>query len=81
MGTKRQSRAEGKDMKAFKIMGIVVVGLWMAWVSMEIIEIKSIALETCGIALVGGEDNQGGLRVPVECPHLYYNEITRGKSK
>lgn len=62
-------------MKAFKIAAIVVVGLWMAWVTMQLYYIRKIALEACGIAAAHGMDTNGGIHVPVVCPDLNIDEI------
>ena len=68
-------------MKALKTIGATVFVAWMAWVSLTLIQIKSIALETCAIAAVHGLDANGGLHIPAECPNLDYNEVKQGKSK
>jgi hypothetical protein len=47
----------------------------MAWASLELIQIKSIALEACGIATVHGEGADGGIHLPVVCPSIDYNEV------
>ncbi|MDR3525815.1 MAG: hypothetical protein P4L57_00945 [Rhizomicrobium sp.] len=62
-------------MKTLKTVGLVIVGIWMVWVSKEIIDIKTIAVETCGIAAAGGMDSHGGLHIPVVCPDLDRDEI------
>jgi len=51
----------------------------MAWVSLMLIQVKSIALEACGIAAVHGEDANGGIHLPVVCPNLDYNEVKRAE--
>lgn len=68
-------------MKAFKIICLFVLALWMAWVSLTLIQTKAIAIEACGLAATHGEDENGGIRLPVVCPDLYYNEVTPGKSR
>ncbi|MBS0274968.1 MAG: hypothetical protein JSR55_11340 [Proteobacteria bacterium] len=67
-------------MKALKIAGVVVLGLWMAWVTLQLHYIKSIALEACGIAAVGGVNSNGVLKIPVVCPDLANNEVKRESS-
>jgi hypothetical protein len=66
-------------MKSLKIIGVVILGLWMLWVSWQLAGIKEIALEACGIASVGGMDQNGGIKVPVVCPALNDNEIKQQK--
>jgi hypothetical protein len=63
--------------KALKIFGMVFLGLWMIWVSKELIDIKEIAIEACGIAAVHGTDNNGGIHLPVICPDLTSDEAKR----
>jgi len=65
----------GIDVKTLKAARLIIVGIWMVWVSKEIIDIKTIAVETCGIAAAGGTDSHGGLHIPVVCPALDRNEV------
>ena len=68
-------------MFAVKMAALAALIVWMAWVSLTLIQIKSIALEACGIATVHGEDANGGIHLPVVCPTLYYDEVLKGKPK
>ena len=67
-------------MKTLKVIGVAFLVVWMGWVSLTLIQIKAIALETCAIATVHGLDSNGGLHIPAVCPDLDYNEIKQGKS-
>jgi len=67
-------------MRLLKTAGIVALVLWMAWASFTLIQVKSIALEACGIAAVHGVDADGGIRIPVVCPDLAYSEVKQAKS-
>jgi hypothetical protein len=62
-------------MKYLKIAAAVVFGLWMVWVSLQLIQIRAVALEACGLAATGGENSQGAIRLPVVCPDLAVNEV------
>jgi hypothetical protein len=62
-------------MNGLKLIGIVALLLWMAWVSLQLVNIKQIALEACGIASIGGQDKNGGIKLPVTCPDLDRNEV------
>lgn len=68
-------------MRALKIVGLAALVVWMAWVSLTLIQVKSIALEACGLAAVHGVDANGGIQLPVTCPDLDYNEVTAGKPR
>jgi hypothetical protein len=67
--------------RALKVLGFIALIMWMAWVSLTLIQIRSIALEACGLAAVHGEDASGGISLPVECPALDYNEVKSGRPK
>ena len=68
-------------MRAWKIAGLAALIVWMAWVSLTLIEVKSIALEACGLAAVHGENANGGILLPVTCPDLDDNEVKAGKPR
>jgi hypothetical protein len=70
---------ESSPMKALKILSVAAFCLWIVWISIEVINIKAIALEACGIAAVGGIDSKGALHLPVTCPNLFYSEIKQEK--
>jgi hypothetical protein len=61
-------------MNAFQIVAVLVLIVWMAWVSLTLIQTKAIAIEACGLAASHGEDAHGGIRLPVICPNLDYGE-------
>ena len=61
-----------------KVVGIVMLILWIAWASWEILSVKEIALETCGL-VVTKMGTDGGFHVPVDCPALTHSEINQGK--
>jgi hypothetical protein len=62
-------------MKALKIAGLVLVAVWILWVSDELIRIRGIALEACALAASGPAGPDGGIHVPVTCPALNNNEV------
>jgi hypothetical protein len=62
-------------MNGLKLIAIIALLFWMAWVSLQLVNIKQIALETCGIVAVGGEGRNGGIKLPVICPDLDRNEV------
>jgi hypothetical protein len=64
----------GKAMQAVKIVGIVALIIWMAWISKELMDTKSIATEACGLA-VSKMGPDGGFHLPVVCPDLDRGEI------
>jgi hypothetical protein len=66
--------------RALKVVGLTVLIMWAAWASLTLIQIKSIALEACGLA-VHGEDANGGISLPVECPALDYKEVRQARPK
>jgi hypothetical protein len=68
-------------MKAIRTVGIVVLILWMAWISLEVERVKGIAIEACGIAWGRSLQPDGGLRLPVVCPDLGWNEAIQGSSR
>ncbi len=53
-------------MKPLKIAGIVVVALWMAWVTFQLNRMYDLETEICGIAF--GKMPDGSLRFPLSCP-------------
>jgi len=60
-------------MRAVKITGIVIIGLWMAWVSWEIVRIDRDAYQGCVYARIaqarlGGEPE----RRYWDCPLVIY---------
>jgi len=57
-------------MKALKIAGLVVVALWAAWATKELMDIKSIALEACDIATGEKTDYHRKMPWPVACPNF-----------
>jgi hypothetical protein len=65
-------------MKALKIAAIVTLVLWMGWVSKELMDIRLIAIETCG--LVTSKMADGAIHTPVVCPDLTSSEAKRANS-
>lgn len=60
-------------MKALKIAAVVIVALWMGWVTWKLLEIRSIAIATCGVVFadIEGWNLKNGHRPPMrphECP-------------
>ena len=51
------------------------LALWMIWATLQLVQIKAIALEACGIAAGGGPNADGGIHIPVTCPALGYDEV------
>jgi hypothetical protein len=69
------------EMKALKIVGVVVVAIWMAWMSVQILRLNAEVTETCAIAYGRNIQPDGGLKVPVVCPALEFNEIRKQNPK
>jgi hypothetical protein len=60
-------------MRTLKIAGIIVLAVWMVWVSWKLLEIRSIAIATCGIVFadIEGWNLKNGHKPPAhprECP-------------
>jgi hypothetical protein len=64
--------------KAVKIIGLIALILWMAWATKELMDIKFIAIETCG--LITSKVVEGGIHMPVVCPDLMDSEARRQNS-
>jgi len=61
-------------MKVLKVAGLVALVIWMAWLSKEVMDTKTIAIEACGLAASKmGAD--GGFHLPISCPDLDRGEI------
>jgi hypothetical protein len=58
-----------------KIAAAILIGLWMLWMSWQMIVVKRIALEACGLAATGGMNENGGIKLPVVCPDLENSEV------
>jgi hypothetical protein len=68
-------------MKALKISALVVMALWMVWISLEIENTKNIAYEACAFAATATGHPAGSTPLPLICPDLNKNEVGPQQSK
>jgi hypothetical protein len=62
-------------MKVFAIIGAIVVAVWMAWATKQILTIREISLQTCGLVYADIERNdlrahRKPIAHPPQCPFV-----------
>lgn len=57
-------------MRALKIVSVIVIGVWMAWITWRIEQIRYIATQACGLAFAANERIGNKVTHPAPCPFI-----------